>query len=1428
MRHLKFAIIALDLRFTMRPAEKSGALFCLFSVAGTRLFLCHNVLIMTEEEARVTLKVNSEEAKREFDSLEKKAGDLRKKFAEAFRRGDTTAIRDINKELNHVNNRMERLRTNAANVRAAMQRVNEATPKELQRTIKQINSELNSGRVKRGSEEWKYYIEKLKEVQAELKKVNSETRETEGLLSRINRKFNDWGASVAAGMAAFAGVIMSGKAAVKAYADMQTEEANVRKYTGMTADEVKQLNDEFKRMDTRSSREELNRLAQEAGRLGKTSQEDVLGFVRAADKINVALDDLGEGATLTLSKLTSIFGDEQRLGTEKALLSVGSVINELSQNCTASAPYLAEFSKRLAGVGAQAKMTVPQIMSFAAVLDSQGQNVEASATALSQLILSMYKDPAKIAKAAGMDVKKFSEILKRDANEALLTLLNTLKSYGGIESLATVLEDMGSDGARASSVIAALAGNVDTLVWEQNEANKAFKEATSVGKEFDVQNTTVQANLDKARKGFTEMAVTLGEKLVPVMSHCISGTSMLMRVLNILIDFVSEHHKAILTATTAIIAYNLVINAGVIKMKLASAWTATWSLATSKLSGVAAIGKIAIAAMTNAVQYFTNGLRVNYTMQARWRKAMAAMNIGSWTGLILAAASAIYLLYSRTKEMTTAQERLAKIRDEAMKKAGEEISRIKHLAEIARDEYEALDERKKAVEELNRIVPEYNAQIDQTTGKYRENKEALDNYIDSLIRLYEIEGAKEQLRTLGKEKSEVTVSMRKARKSLDGARKTHNSGNGYTYTTSFGSVGNTAYDSASFFQSEVNDLDAKLKEIEKKEKEIIEAYGTSVLLQKTIEANDAISNVSAKTPSDIKTGLGESERDRKAREKAERERKKAQKEEEEAAQKLLKEHIDKVKALRLKEEAQNLSAYATGQKNYLEYVSAKEEIDRRYAEESMKVLEDHGKKETSAYAQLLKKREEIEAESTARRRAASEMSLELEHSSQENELMTSFYDPSSSMFQNVLALNQKLLSIDVLYLARKRDLYEKGSLEWARINRELTERLESDQLSKQKETAEAYSAFVEQYRKSSGSSREKAELEMLETLHELGLISEEEYQKALWRIKQKYVNEDKEKREEIKSEYGSMVAELYDSWKKFFDGLGQMGADFWADMTKATENSVAVMGAFLGQYTSYVNAERDAELAKIENRYDKEIEAAGNNKKKKESLEKQKETDLAKTRRKYAQKTQKLEIAQAVAETAQAAISAYASALQVGGMAGLILAPIAAAMATAFGMMQVATIKKQHAAEMSGYYSGGFTGRDPDNRREVGVVHANEFVANHKAVANPELSPVLNLIDKAQRSNTVGSLTAEDVSNVLGITRGAGPGGGLAQPSDTQSAVAESMAALTVLTEKNRETIDRLSRQIEQGIDAFVIMDGEKGLYRQLVKHERIINNPKR
>ncbi len=395
--------------------------------------------------ANVVLSVNGKQAQQMLSSLEKDAKRLEKQIEKAAKAGDKATMKKLQRELNATQRTMEQLKGSAATCEQVLHRLEKATPRELNKTLKQLKNELNG--IERGTAAWDAQIEKIKAVKREIDNVNSAMREQESLSDRVMNWINKWQMALLAVGAAITGLVMAGRKAVSAYAEMEQEMANVRKFTGMSAEEVGALNEEFKMIDTRTSREELNQLAQEAGRLGKSSQEDVLGFVRAADKINVALDDLGSGATLTLSKLTGIFGDEKRLGTEKALLSVGSVINELSQNCSASAPYIAEFASRMGGVGAQAGMTVQQIMGFAAVLDTNNQKLEASSTALSQVIVRIYQDPAKYAKVAGMDVQKFSKLVKTDMNAALIEFLSTLKKAGSMDVLSPMFKDMGENGS---------------------------------------------------------------------------------------------------------------------------------------------------------------------------------------------------------------------------------------------------------------------------------------------------------------------------------------------------------------------------------------------------------------------------------------------------------------------------------------------------------------------------------------------------------------------------------------------------------------------------------------------------------------------------------------------------------------------------------------------------------------------------------------------------------------------------------------------------------------------------------------------------------------------------------------------------------------------------------------------------------------------
>lgn len=439
------------------------------------------------------------------------------------------------------------------------------------------------------------------------------------------------------------------------------------------------------------------------------------------------------------------------------------MINELSQNCTASAPYLANFTQRMAGVGAQAKMTIPEIMGFAAVLDSQGQAVEMSATAVSKVIMDMFKENDKIIKATGLNAKEFNETLKKSTNEGLLMLLDRLHELGNIDVLAPVFKDMGENGARAAQVISALAGNLDMVRWEQEEATKAFAEGTSVTNEFNVQNTTVQAGLDKARKGVTEMAVALGEQLQPIMKHVISSTTLLLKFMSTSITFIKENAFTLASLTAAFIAYKIAVNASNIAFKAHYAWLVICKTATAAYkTTVATLHAAHLLLQMGLAKLQGNWVRQSWLMSdLKKQGALLASGYGVIAAGAIALGAVLYKLYKKMTEVSQAEKDLQEIRKRGLEGIIDEKNKIDALIAVARDETQSLKDRHTAIDALNKIIPNYNAQLDDTTGKYKENKKALDDYLKSLTRKYEIEGAKDKLRDIGKQRVDLNLEKQR-------------------------------------------------------------------------------------------------------------------------------------------------------------------------------------------------------------------------------------------------------------------------------------------------------------------------------------------------------------------------------------------------------------------------------------------------------------------------------------------------------------------------------------------------------------------------------------------------------------------------------------------------------------------------------------------
>ncbi|WP_394995417.1 phage tail tape measure protein, partial [Emticicia sp.] len=275
--------------------------------------------------------------------------------------------------------------------------------------------------------------------------------------------------------------------------------ADVRKTTGMTRTEVEALNSDLKKMDTRTSREELRKLAMEAGKLGKESTQDVLDFVSAADKITVALgEDLGADAVTKIGKITQTFDLEKMYGMENAMLKVGSAVNSIGQASSANEKNIVEFTYRTQGLASAAGIAVGDILGYAATLDMAGQSMEVGATVTNKLFVALGTDVPKFAKLAKMGVQDFAKLLQTDANEALIRVLENVKGNNkGLLGMAEILKKLGLEGQESVNVVSALANNTETLRKQQELGNEEFRKGTSILDEFNIKNNTTAGILEK-------------------------------------------------------------------------------------------------------------------------------------------------------------------------------------------------------------------------------------------------------------------------------------------------------------------------------------------------------------------------------------------------------------------------------------------------------------------------------------------------------------------------------------------------------------------------------------------------------------------------------------------------------------------------------------------------------------------------------------------------------------------------------------------------------------------------------------------------------------------------------------------------------------------------------------------------------------------
>ena len=1374
-----------------------------------------------------------------------------------------TLMQQYDKEIEETNIDIKETKRQMQLVNRTMSNLKTSSIRDLEFSIKAINQQMAG--MDRGTEKFKQMQLQAKQLKAELQAVRAEGVAQESWIKRSADWFNRMQGLALGAVAAISGITFTVKKCVEEYAKMDDEMTNVRKYTGQAAEEVERMNEDFKKLDTRTPRQKLNQLAEDAGRLGITSTAAVEDFVDGADKINVALgDDLGDKAVSQIGKLAQMFGEDKTKGLRGAMLATGSAVNELAQNSSASAGYLVDFTARVAGVGKQAGFTQAQIMGLASVLDQNMQQDETAATAVQNLLAKMFQDSAKFAKIAGLNVKDFAKTLKEDANSALLQFLAAMRAKGGFADLAPMFEEMKMDGSRATGVLTVLADKLDDIKTAQNLANEAYSEGKSVLNEFETQNESVQAQLDKASKKFLDLSIELGQKLYPAARYCISAASLGVRALSTLVDFVKDYWRILIVLTAAIVTYTAVSKAKLIAEKAQMAWLNIMILREKAHLVLVGLKTSALKTMAIVQMALTREIKLTTAAQMLWNKVLLANPITAVIAVVAGLTAAIVTLSEETSTAEQAQRDYNDAVTDANKQAAEEEASIMRLVSAIQSNTSAESDRKAALEDLNgKLMREHLGNITEEAVRTGNATRQIEAYIDVMKKKIVIDGLQKKLAESIAKSADLEDWLEEGRNYkpgfLQGVLDSFNPFPSKKVAASnphFQKDLEREIDKEKQYQKrlldKINELESQHFEVSDPEPWRNNGYngkgndGTIIKKQSTAVTHQV------------------SEKERKARVKAEKAAAAEARKRQAEAKRKQKQAADSIKAETNELMADNAKAYAEGKKTYQQFIDDRQNIQiKGFA----KLKQLYGE-ESNEYKQLLDNQVNVVKQHDAAIQKMNEQTIERERLQKEASIKAQYYDVNSKIYQNDTALNEALYKNDVEAMKKRLELYKdrEGSEEWLDLKAEMEQAALDHQLQMQ----EAYQNQLRELRQQFGKQDIEAEKQMylngLENIYKQGLIKEEEYlqmkldlieqyaerkaqieaeehgagstQLKVDRVSNRMINQAKAEAGDAQNPanasfggyFSSQIANYQNTMEKlkelygddeqnhaaYMQAKAMVTADFLNDMIEKTSAAYNGINNILSAASAYAQACSDLEQAKISKNYEKQIAAAGNNSKKKKKLEEKRDKELAAAKSKANKKAMKIEIAQAIASTAMAAINAYSSAAAIKGT-GWLLAPIAAGMATAAGMMQIATIKKQHQAEAAGYYEGGYTGGNR-YRKEAGVVHEGEFVANHRAVNNSSIRPAFDLIDRAQRANTVGSLTADDISRALGAGASAAVVAPIVNVSNDNTEVRQSLDGVN-------SAVSRLNENIERGIKADVSIAGRDGIDHKLNEYHRMLNN---
>lgn len=984
---------------------------------------------------------------------------------------------------------------------------------------------------------------------------------------------------------------------------------------------------------------------------------------------------------------------------------------------------------------------------------------------------------------------EFAQLKAQQTGQSVDYMTNSIVTGLGRKS-PLILDNLGISAAEISEktketgdFMKAVAEIVDTQLAEAGETYISAADRAA-------QKTVELQNAQKA----------LGDEILPLKEQWDDAYADMQLNTISLISWCVKHQGVVktlgilLTAFTVVaIATSNAIKTNIVVTKGAAAAQQTWNVICATGTGLMKLLQAGFYLLTGRVTLAKNAwTAMNATMKASVFGLIAA-------GVALLAMK-LWDMKKATDASTLAQKALNNIRTEAQKQVVEERLKLENLIKVAKDEKLSMDERYKAVDALNKIVPQYNATIDKTTKKFRASDKALKAYINNLVKLYEVQGAKKQIQGLAEQRAELEVKLAGAKKNLAGAKSAQ--GQGVSYTTSWGAVGNTQSDAVGHFQSQVNSISNSIKQLDTQIHTITGAFGKGIMNQTLKESSEpevpgsgigggggkgggghtgtvntttttqpnpddiASKRFSENRQADIDAANQDYQQDVNNWEMALAQKKVSQEKYDLAMQALKTQHTANILAIETSysEQSQNIEIKDGAKKKSLQ---DKQQANLRAAEQAH--FDQQVTVEQAYQDALAKVMEQGETQQ--------ELTLEQQRD-QKLEVLRGYYQAALNM--------------------AKQNGEDTAQLEKA--YKDIQTQIEKEYITKQKELLDEQDDKKKQARQA------------------LGFDQQSEYDRQLQQLKQALDNqyitqqEHEQRVQQLKRESFMKQAECY---------------------TNLFSNAVTSL--------------QNAEMANVDAKYDAEIKAAEGNTALQEKLEKKKANEKLKIQKKYADVNFAMQVAQIISNTAVSIMKAYS---EMGPIAGSVAAALMGV--TGAAQLVVANAERQKVKRMTlnGTSSAGTrvaSGRESGGRidveREQDGKHFNaeyapgkrgyvdhptvivgegprgrskEWVASNAALENPTIAPLINLMDAAQRA---GQIRTFDMSKYLMAMQGKALGGSIARQSvRTSQEIAPGGADFYVRTQEsahrdagnatsgrnNDELLELLRELRRDGIRSFV------------------------